>query len=217
MGNNDINQQFNIIVTGLDILDRAYENSNNETLSLEEDLPRFERKENGKGPRYIAIALVLLVAFGILASMLEDYTALAFIFFATIVSFVWIIMGMPKLTKQKIEARKLELNKYKNRTNFINTTRQSIQILIEKKDRLYDYFIIPEDGGMALMIVAPEENENKEEIGKFHSIYINEVKIIKEDKYSTLVIEEDTEYSLGYKTVLVIPYSQYRKMATWLR
>lgn len=205
---------LDIIVTGMDHLQNALNTVENRINAFDEAYPKQKNKEKRNRILAIILSSILFLVIEVLAISLEDGIWMTISFFGFIFVIVWNTTSKRPL---KIEGKAKENENQKKMLDYIVRTKNSINLLLEKKDQLYDFYLSPSQDEQVLMFVAPELNDKGEEVGKFYSIFINELKIVKDGKYSTLIIEPQPEWALGYKTYLEIPYKVFKEAATWLR
>lgn len=208
------NTNLDIIATGLENIDQGISKIEEETRRFDEMYPKLKAREKSKKILYIVLSTILFFALEIIAMATEDY-----IWFICLILIycgaIYIIVNLKQQSKADIG--KGENDKQKKVLEFNVQTRNDIKLLLEKKDSLYDFYITSAQQGHLFIYVAPELNEKYEEEGRFHSIYVDELKIVKDGKYSTLIVEPKLEWASGYKITLEMPYELFKKSATWLK
>lgn len=207
-------KKLDIIVNGLDNLDQALKAVEDRTKGFDEAYPKLKRKEGRRTTLYIVLGTCVYM--GLEWVFIENQLTSLFIFLI-IFGLAGIVLLATLKPGSKADKDKAQNEEQKKMIDYINTTRFNIDLLLEKKDELYDFYITPSQSDHLLVFIAPEKNDKGEETGVFHSIYINEFKIVKGGKYTTLIIESHPEWAIGYSTILELPYELFKESATWLR
>lgn len=214
MAKKTTSKKFDVIVNGLDNLDLALKAVEDRTKGFDEAYPKLKKKEGRRKTLYIALGACIYIALEWV--FIESQSSTLFIFLI-IFGLAAIVLLATIKPSSKADRDKAQNEEQKKMIDYINTARDNIDLLLEKKDILYDFYITPSQNEHFLVYIAPEKNDKGEETGVFHSIYINEFKIINNGKYSTLTIESHPEWAIGYKTILELPYALFKESATWLR
>lgn len=209
-----VSKKLDIVVNGLDNLTQAQKAVEERTRNFDEAYPKLKKQEERKTTLYIVLGTCVYIALEWL--FIESQLTSLFIFLI-IFGLAGIVLLATLKPSSKVDKNKAQNDEQKKMIDYINTTRTNIDLLLEKKDVLYDFYITPSQNDHLFVFIAPEKNDKGEEIGVFHSIYINEFKIIKEGKYSTLIVDSHPEWAIGYSTTLELPYELFKESATWLR
>ena len=208
-----INNKLDIVVMGIENASNVLNKKRNNISAFESNYPREKRKE-----RITKISLCISACIAYFAGLLyaleiDSDNLLVFIFFFGVVVIVLLAMIKPK---NKIDKQLPLIEDEKKLCNYIESNIESISNLLKKKDNLYDFYITASQDAHVFVYVSAELDKDNQEIGKFNSFYVNDITIINDSKYCTLNIEENEEYRCGYKINLMIPYTLYKKIATWL-
>lgn len=207
-------KSIDLVVTGLEILDKAIKNREDQTKAFDDAVPRLKRKDTFQGILRIIGFCVLYIVLTTLCIMydLEDGIIL-FTFVGGIALIVFIVIKINSPNK-KLNAQIEENNRIKQMIEYMKANQKDLDLLIATKDKLFDFYIKNIKEGYELCFFAPVEKAG-EEIGEYHEIFIDEFKLIKKTKYTTLEIEEKPEWNRQYKITLTIPYALYKQIKTW--
>lgn len=207
-------KSIDVVVTGLEEIDKSIKIREDETIAFDEAVPKLKRKNKLKA-FFTEIFLTLAILIVMIICLYYDLTGEAiFTFFVGGGCIIAYMIAKSKNPNQKLNIQIEDNNRLKQVIEYMKNNKQDFNLLLSTKDKLFDYYIRIVRDGYVFSFFVPIEKDD-EEIGEYHELFIDEFKLVNKTKYTVFEIEEKTDWSRRYKTTLSIPYDLYKQIKTW--